>query len=104
MPTPMRKRLPYLILAGVCVVLVVLIESAGKPAAPAHERDGGLETTADDLRSVPPGLAQVAAVSSVIESEPRGAERPTPSSAPDAARLFLAGLVLVSLAAAAKRA
>jgi hypothetical protein len=103
-PTPMRNRLPYLILAGVCVVLVVLIEPAGRPAAPAHEREGGLATSSDDRRSVPQGLAQVAVVSSVIESEPRGAERPTPSSAPDAARLFLAGLVLVSLAAAAKRA
>ncbi len=97
----MRTRLPYLILAGVCVVLVVLIEPAAGPAP----RDGDAPShTGSTVGPMPHDLAQVVDVSSGLDSAPGAPEPPIRSSAPDAARLFLAGLVLVSLAAAAKRA
>jgi hypothetical protein len=106
--------MPYLIVAAVCAALVVFIEpspagSSGRvDAGPAFERD---LIRAADVAQVPPAavlsVAPAAVLSSVPEqpiwAPPTAMSAAEASPSPDGTRLFLAGLILVSLAAAARR-
>ncbi len=105
----MRARLPYLIVAAVCAVLVALLDPPGGAngrATAGVPSFGGVDTGDDPAEARIPA-AHVAVLSSIGTSgwvPPVSTPLPPAQrTSPDGPRLFLAGLMLVSLAAAARR-
>ena len=104
----MRARLPFLIVATVCAVLVALLE---QPRERERSEGGGRLTSrgfdaALDSGQNHPAAPRFAVPSSIATTgwvPPVTAPVSPRPPAPDGARLFLAGLMLVSLAAAARR-
>lgn len=117
----MRARAPYLIVAAICAALVAIIEpapagSAERPGArEAHGGDAVREgwdadwaadwgpARGDRVAQVAPAAVLSSLPEQPVWATPAEVLAASPSSSPDGARLFLAGLILVSLAAAARR-